>query len=436
MTRLEVKSVLGEVRRSDLMFIYFLLLASGMSTEADDRCPLPYPMENKRVLFINSAPCSLAKDKHGWVAELPKTMMRLHTGLRVYARNDSDVDGSITEITRDGACRSTTINMKSSFGITIERTSLRWQIYAPRNVSSEHYAIIDVLGVNRVRYSCNRCFEDDDSRWLASDSFIKVPSFHRVKTIAKIYDQKEHLSQRRHLDRPLLNLLSLKGSRKRDDGGIRKWSERENWLDERLGIIYFPHTFREKDMKGHILFAKGIRKRNYLFQNYTFHFSGGVLKTKTLRDIWMTTKSYLDDGNISYSRVQYDEKYSYEEHLCHANGKILVTLSKKDANPRIPYDGLFCNLPHFSSYETKLHKDLELVGYFTRLNDFDALDLYRTTMREWGERPRLFALQNLTYEKMMCGILHSYSSVNGCCPMDVYIGGNPVLADDDFPSTT
>ena len=191
---------------------------------------------------------------------------------------------------------------------------------------------------------------------------------------------------------------------------VHYWGERNKWLDPSKGIVYYPHTLRHG--KGHIEFAKQIAAQPSLFENFTFHFSGGKIRDK---ECWTISKRYLDEAKISYSRVGYTEKNDYLNHLCHHQGVMLVTWSESDANPRVPYDGLFCNLPHFTSFESNVNPTLLPVGVFEHYGTNIASELHDALTHEWGEEPIDFARTNVTYDKMICGLFESYDKVHECC---------------------
>jgi hypothetical protein len=248
---------------------------------------------------------------------------------------------------------------------------------------------------------------------LGSWSIFKPPSPQRMVTFLDFYKYKDKDIVDK--DTKTLNGYQYVKNTAKKLWDVKLWSERDERLDKSKGIIYYLHSFRHN--KGHVSFAKGLLERQSLFGQFTIHFSGYNFKNNEARETWTETKKYLDKGNISYTRVVHDSKFAYEEHLCHPSGKAVVTWSDADANPRIPYDGLFCNLPHFSSYESNLNPNLASVGAFHRYekDGFPADKLHRFLLFRWNDAPIRFALANVTYENMFCQLINTYNATLKCC---------------------
>ena len=362
---------------------------------------LPSTMSTNKVLFLGFDPCVL-RMSHGWVAYLPMATKNLHPSLKTYAQNNTNANRSIVEVTASGKCISTSVKQSDRFGLVLERNGKPAPYYKVRNIRSDHYAIIETIPSGP---SCSRCDYSGQVKMLASWSILKPPSVQRMDTFLKLYHYNK-------------NAERMRRTRTRPDVGpseVELWSERKKWLDNSLGIIYYLHSFRYN--KGHVAFIKGLLERQDLFANYTVHFSGSHLKNEEAYETWFETKRSLDQGNISYTRVVHDTKFAYEEHLCHPNGRVVVTWSDADANPRIPYDGLFCNLPHFSSYESNLNADLTQTGEFHHYSNasFPAKALHESLAFDWSEGPVRYALANVTYENMFCQVVKTYQMISKCC---------------------
>lgn len=106
--------------------------------------------------------------------------------------------------------------------------------------------------------------------------------------------------------------------------------------------------------KGQLDFLKKIDIKQ--LKNYTMHFIGSIADEKYLNDI----KNLLKKNNINFVVHGKLDCEDYIKKLCTL--RCIIHYSKKDANPRVIWDSIYCGVPYFASKNCEIPKIIHDYG--------------------------------------------------------------------------
>lgn len=365
-----------------LLTLYLFLVVTFLRTIQ----PCSWPVERNISYFKNLIPCPPPKtNKHGWVSSLPHAMKVMFPDVRMITSKN----GTMYEVHSNGSC--STIDKSERgllrpYGIIFERNSRSNKDFNPLSkMNNKSLRYITIRTTPDKNHSCVNCLSKDlNSKIFAPNSIIKPPTLERIHTLESLYKEKKD---------------ALK------NGALNRHGD-----DVKYKIIY-PHTLRNG--KGHLEFLRHVATKPHIFENYSFVFSTGR-KSGSLRIMEKIIDTF-GSRNITFEFFNSSDE-TYDTLLCDPLTKLVVTWSEKDANPRIPYEALFCNVPHFSSIEANLNPSLASVGYFQSYFAKNiTLDLKRALNRDWGNSPVRFARSHINYRNMICGMFAHFETLHKCC---------------------
>lgn len=351
---------------------------------------IKYSKDNKKYTVADNDTAHIGKLRSlpvGVPVTLGLNSVRVFTECRHYRLSDPKVCSTqIMEVGSQYECIPIPGRIRDLFPDSVDLLISRGEF--SNEVPANHILFIPIQTKENpcCERTCGQC--NGSCLLLPNDELLKAPAQERIADFEIAFKEKQDF---------LLNIQvnSIKNT------NIKNYhisDSRDINIGDSNGIIFFPHSWRTT--KGHEEFVRHVAAHRELFENFHIAFIGSASHgNETIERVRTTLRAV----NISYSiteRMGADSS-EYARFLCHPQGKVLVTWSEVDYNPRAVYDGFFCNLPHFSSIQSQLPVKLQNVGAFAEYGDDFTHALHTLLMKNWSQLPYEFALQELNGERIV-----------------------------------